>query len=90
MTNDCCKFVRFVSDAAVVGYGDPSSSGHFAEPHIIRARWRKVVGVALDGQPCGAQGVRKLEAEVTVREEDNTQAARSYRIAFVMSASVTP
>jgi hypothetical protein len=43
----------------------------------IRAVWREVVGVTLDGQAGFAEYARELQAEVPIRKEDNAQAARS-------------
>lgn len=77
MRNDRCKFIRLVSNAAVVSERYPAVSCGLTQPYIVRAVVREMVDVPLDGQTCAAKDVRELQAEITVCEENNTQAARS-------------
>ena len=75
------ELVRLVADAGVVGEGDPFASADFGQPVFVRTLGRKVIAVALDGETCVFQDLRKEAAEVAIGEEDKRQAARSYTIA---------
>lgn len=58
--------------------------------NIIRIKpVREVVDMPLDRQPRAAKNLRELQAEVAVGEENNTQAARSYRTACSMSSRLS-
>ncbi|OFW14468.1 MAG: hypothetical protein A3F70_16670 [Acidobacteria bacterium RIFCSPLOWO2_12_FULL_67_14] len=47
--DDGCKFIRLVSDAAVVSERHPPANANRFKPHIIRAVVGKVIAVPLDG-----------------------------------------
>lgn len=89
MGNDRGKFVRLVPDAAVMTERNPATSCSLTQPYIVRAIVREVVDMPLDSQPRAAKNLRELQAEVAVGEENNTQAARSYRTACSMSSRLS-
>ena len=84
--DDCRKLVGFVANARVVGERDPSTRGNLPQPHLILAIRSEVVRVSLYGETRIAQNARKLETKISVGEEDNAQATRSYRTACSISA----
>ncbi len=82
------QLVGLVPDAAVVGERDPSPLPNRSKPYLVGAGGREVIQVTLDGQPCGGQDCGETRAEVAVGEEDNSQAARSYRTACSISSAL--
>ena len=48
MANDGVEFVRFVSDARVMGYRDPTAPADHLQPVFIGASGREVVMVSFD------------------------------------------
>ena len=69
--------VRFVSDSGVVGQGDPAPFSNRVQPLFVRAVWIEVVSMSLDRETGVLQDLAELQAEISVREVDDTQAARS-------------
>ena len=58
--DDCGKFVGFVSYPAIVGEGDPALGGNSAQPHVVCAIVREMVGMSLYVKSGGAKDVGKL------------------------------
>ena len=54
------KLVGFVSYPAVVGEGDPAVGGNSAQPHVVCAIVKEMVGVSLHGKSAGSKDVGKL------------------------------
>lgn len=77
MQIDRGELVRFISDASIVAYGNPTAAADRAQPIHIGAIGREMIAVAFYLQPRGGENVRKARPEVAVREEDKIQAARS-------------
>ena len=75
--HDGISFIGLVTDTAIVREGDPSPLANRTQPLFIGASGREVVPVLLDGQPRRLQYLGKAGTEVTIREEDNRQTARS-------------
>ncbi|MEX1204205.1 MAG: hypothetical protein WD470_09775 [Rhodospirillaceae bacterium] len=75
--HDGIQFIGLVADAAIVCEGNPSPLADRTQPLFIGALGREVVPVFLDGQPRRLQYLGKAGTEVTIREEDNRQTARS-------------
>ena len=87
--NNRGKFVRLVPDAAVMTERNPATSCGLSQPYVVRTVVREMVDMPLDGQLGAAKDLRELQAEVAVGEENNTQAARSYRTACSMSSRLS-
>ena len=77
MSNYLSEFVGFVANAAVVCEGDPSLCGNGRQPFRVWTGRRKVVPMGFHQQARLSEYRWKRQAEIAVREEDNTQAARS-------------
>lgn len=77
MSNDRGELVRFVPYALIVAYGYPTLLADGAQPLLIRAIGREMVGVAFDLQSRCGEDLRKVFPEVAVREKNKVQAARS-------------
>ncbi len=77
MSNDRGELVRFISDALIVAYGNPPAAPDGAQPIRIVATGQEMVAVPFDLQSRRGENVRKERSEVTVREENKVQAARS-------------
>lgn len=84
------QLIRLVSNASVVRYGDPPFAGRQLEPFFIARVWSEVVGVTFDTQARISEDAWELQTQVAIREEDNTQAARSYTTARSTSSGVRP
>lgn len=76
IANNCFTFVHLVANAGIMGDGNPLPFSNDSEPLFVRTVRREVTSVPLDGQACSEEDIRKLIAQVAVREE-NGQAARS-------------
>lgn len=71
------EFVRLVSNSPVVCNGNPALTTDLGEPFFVGGVMRKVVDVTLDREPGSPQDLGELLSEVSIREEDMLQAARS-------------
>ena len=72
------EFVRLVRDPRVVGQGDPSPLPNRVQPLLVRAVVSlEVIADSLDGESGVPEDLAELQAEISVREIDDTQAARS-------------
>lgn len=60
MGDDRGKLVGFVSYPAVVGEGDPAVGGNSAQPDVVCAIVKEMVGVSLDVKSGGAKDFGKL------------------------------
>ena len=90
MSNDCCKLVGLVADSSVVSDGDPSALSDGLQPLLVGTSWREMVLMPLNTQFSRCENVGKPGAKIAVGEEDKTHAARSYRTACSISASLKP
>lgn len=86
--HDGCKLVRLVADASIVRYSNPAARSDSAQPRFVGAAWRKMIDVPLYLEASGSKNMGKLQSKISVREEDNAQAARSYTAACSMSPFV--
>jgi hypothetical protein len=77
MPDDRRELVRLVANASVTGDGDPPSLTDHPQPLFVVAVGREVVAMPFYGEPAFDEDVRKVVAEIPVREEDVTQEARS-------------
>jgi hypothetical protein len=74
-----CQFIRLIANAPIVRERNPPTPTYFPQPLFIGSIVPKVVHMALNAQTGGTQDLRKLLAEVAVREKDRPRihAARS-------------
>jgi hypothetical protein len=77
MADDRFKLVRLVADPGIVGYRDPALSADNGEPLFVGSSGLKVIAMAFDVQTRRGKSVRKPVAKISIRKEDNGQAARS-------------
>jgi hypothetical protein len=84
--DDGRELVRLVADARVMRQGDPTAARDIPQPFVVRAIGREVIGVPLYAKSGVSKDGWKLQTEIAIREEDNTQATRSYRMASSISA----
>ena len=75
--NDGAEFIRFVTDAAIVGERDPAAFPDRLKPRLVRRIRREVIRVPLDCQTAGFENLRESFAEIAIGEIDKAQAARS-------------
>lgn len=87
---DGSKFVGLVADPAVMGDRDPATLADGLKPGFVGAVVLEVVLMALDSEASLSQDLREAGAEVTVGEEDNAQATRSYSTACSISVGLRP
>lgn len=90
MSADGRKFVGLVADPAVVGGRDPAPLADGLKPGLVGAVVGEVVLMALDAEASLSQDFREAGAEVTVGEEYNAQATRSYSTACSISVALRP
>ena len=84
--DDGGQLVGFEANARVVGERDPSTCGNLTQPHLILAIRSEMVRVSLYAETGTEQNAGKLETKISIGEEDNAQATRSYRTACSISA----
>jgi ORF6N domain len=77
-------------EMSVFGDRDPPSLSDRREPVLVGTVGCEVVPMLLNAQSRGCESVRKPGAEIAVGEENEAQAARSYRTACSISASLRP
>ena len=70
-------------------HGDPAAARDIAQPHVVLAIRRKVIGVSLYAKSGVAENGGKLQAKVAIGEANNTQATRSYSTASSISARLS-
>lgn len=75
--NHCGKLIGLVTYAPIVSDRDPTLAADFLKPFFVRTVMLEMVGMALNRQASGPEGLRKLLAQVPVREEDRRHATRS-------------
>ena len=64
---------------------DPALGSDLAQPDVVFAVVREVVGVPCYLDSRGEKNRGELQTEVAIRKENNTQAARSYTTACSIS-----
>ena len=69
--------VRSVANAPIMGERDPATFANCLKPHLVGSLRREMIDVPLDRQTCRPEDLRETDAEVTVREVNKIQAARS-------------
>jgi hypothetical protein len=84
--NDGGELVRLVADPRVARDSDPAAQADDAQPLFVRAVGWEVRRVSLDRQAVGRECRRKRVSEIPISEEDEAQAARSYRTASSISS----
>ena len=87
--DDGRKLVRLIADAPIVRDGDPAVARDIAQPFVVRAIRREVIGVSLYAKSGVTEDGGELQAKVTIGEEDNTQATCSYRMASSISVRLS-
>ena len=75
--NDGAEFIRFVTDAAIVGERDPAALSDFLQPCLVGPIVGNMIGVPFDLESAGFQNLRESFAEIAIGEIDKAQAARS-------------
>jgi hypothetical protein len=90
ISNDGGELIGLVPDSCVACHGHPAALSNDPQPFFVRAISWEVLGVALHLDPIGRKERRKRVPEVAICEEDEVQAARSYRTASSISAWVRP
>lgn len=84
------KLVGFVANSAVVTDGDPALLADCFQPFIVGTIRLEVIRMPLDLEASSGKDFGELLAEVAIREENATQAARSYRTACSISDCSRP
>ncbi len=87
MTQDRSQVIRLVADPFVVRDRDETVLSDELGPLLVWAVVGEEIGVSLDGRSSGGEFVGKAIAKITVGEEDEPQAARSYSTASSISES---
>jgi hypothetical protein len=77
VAHDGVTLIRLISDAEIVRERNPAPTTYLLEPDFLRSRIGEVIGVPLYRKAALSKDLGKPLPEITIREKDGAQAARS-------------
>ena len=86
--HNCCFFIGFIAYSLIVRDCVPATTPNLSQPFLIFGNICKVIRMFFDGKARLQQKIGELLAQISIREKDNAQAARSYTIAISISSGL--